>query len=552
MKKKAKKPAAKKVTPKISIASSTARAVAQTSLKLDTAEIRKPGRLEHVALDAIAIIRNPRQRAASAEEQAAFEDSIAAQGVLEPVLVRPMPKGFAGKAKYELIAGARRFAAARKKLGGAYKIPAHIKDVGDLEARLIALAENTSRSDMHPLDEAQEFVELVRMGAKVAQLAAGAGKSDRYVQKRMKIVEGLDKAGRDALGAGKLNVSQAIALAEIADKDVQKEILDEAIDANRNGWGEEFDAESIKRNAKWAIERKKAEAERRKNPPKPAPTKRSHQKKIEYPKPGINGLYARPKKNGALGHVYEWFKGAALRIEIEELSIAHDQRIAAFSYFAGKSVYAEPLTTKLKPAAYVDPDAVAALAIERIIAHELTPALPPGEYAALGLDLVKAVAELAANGCGKEAEALEKKLKPKLHIAAEPPSKPAPAPEKRTYDAIPKAAGAICLDMANKGGVVLVRAQRYSKFPNKFAEAADMPDEVVVEKAGRFFHYQYGGEVFPDKHAAPKPADTKTPLEAAIAAKPAPAAAATPAAAKPPAGQDGLEIPAFLKREKVA
>lgn len=75
--------------------------------------------------------------------------SVAAHGVLQPVLVRPTEKG------YELVAGHRRFAAAQK--AGLERIPAAVRDLTDVEALEIQLIENLERSDLHPLEEAHRL-----------------------------------------------------------------------------------------------------------------------------------------------------------------------------------------------------------------------------------------------------------------------------------------------------------------------------------------------------------------------------------------------------------
>ncbi|TNY05900.1 ParB/RepB/Spo0J family partition protein, partial [Escherichia coli] len=78
-------------------------------------------------------------------------ESIKGQGIMQPILVRPLSSS-AG-AGYEIIAGERRFRAA--KLAGLREVPVLVKDVPDESAAAMALIENIQREDLNPLEEAQ-------------------------------------------------------------------------------------------------------------------------------------------------------------------------------------------------------------------------------------------------------------------------------------------------------------------------------------------------------------------------------------------------------------
>jgi len=81
-------------------------------------------------------------------------DSIRAQGVLQPIVVRPVEPG-----QYEIIAGERRWRAAQ--LAGLHEIPVVIRDVPDQAAVAIALIENIQREDLNPLEEANALQRLI-------------------------------------------------------------------------------------------------------------------------------------------------------------------------------------------------------------------------------------------------------------------------------------------------------------------------------------------------------------------------------------------------------
>ena len=112
---------------------------------------------------------NPRH---TFEESALNEltESIKAQGVLSPLLVRPK-----GPHSYEIIAGARRFRAAQ--LARLEYVPVRIVELTDAQALETSIVENLQRRDVHPLDEANGYVALMHLDYTVEQIAAKCGKS---------------------------------------------------------------------------------------------------------------------------------------------------------------------------------------------------------------------------------------------------------------------------------------------------------------------------------------------------------------------------------------
>ena len=94
-------------------------------------------------------------------------ESIKSQGVMQPILVRPLETG-----GYEIIAGERRFRAA--KLAGLDSVPVLVKRVADEAAAVMALLENIQREDLNPLEEAQGLQRLVKEFGLTHELAAQA------------------------------------------------------------------------------------------------------------------------------------------------------------------------------------------------------------------------------------------------------------------------------------------------------------------------------------------------------------------------------------------
>ncbi|MDO9633375.1 MAG: ParB/RepB/Spo0J family partition protein [Humidesulfovibrio sp.] len=121
------------------------------------------------------IVPNPHQPRKEFDPQA-LEDlsaSIKVQGVLQPILVRPLADGKEG---YELVAGERRTRAS--KMAGLKEIPALVRTLTDMETLAIALIENLQREDLNAIEEARGFQQLLKdFGLNQEELARQVGKS---------------------------------------------------------------------------------------------------------------------------------------------------------------------------------------------------------------------------------------------------------------------------------------------------------------------------------------------------------------------------------------
>lgn len=110
-------------------------------------------------------------------------DSIAAQGVIQPVIVRPV-----GSAMYELLAGERRWRASQ--LAGLERIPVVVREVDEQAALAIALIENIQRDDLNPLEEAGALRRLLdEFGLSHMQVAEAVGKSRSTVTNLLRLLE---------------------------------------------------------------------------------------------------------------------------------------------------------------------------------------------------------------------------------------------------------------------------------------------------------------------------------------------------------------------------
>jgi ParB family chromosome partitioning protein len=111
--------------------------------------------------------------------------SIRTQGVLSPLLVRPLKER-----SFEIVAGARRYRAAQ--MAEVATVPVRIVNLTDAEAMEAALVENLIRADVHPMEEATGFARLLALDEpkySIEQLAARTGKNPAYVSARLKLTE---------------------------------------------------------------------------------------------------------------------------------------------------------------------------------------------------------------------------------------------------------------------------------------------------------------------------------------------------------------------------
>lgn len=138
-------------------------------------------------------------------------DSIRQYGVLQPLVVRPVPDG-----AYQLVAGERRWRAAR--MAGLSEVPVLIKELTDNETMEIALIENLQREDLNPLEEAQGYRDLMdKFGLTQEQVSARVGKSRPVVTNAMRLL-GLPEQVRAMLETTQISSGHARALLSLEDE----------------------------------------------------------------------------------------------------------------------------------------------------------------------------------------------------------------------------------------------------------------------------------------------------------------------------------------------
>jgi ParB family chromosome partitioning protein len=157
------------------------------------------------------------------DELSELQASLKASGLLQPITLRPSPKGTG----FELIAGERRFRAASSL--GWTEIPAVVRTIDDKTLLTLALIENLQRSDLNPLEEAEGYKRLVdEFALSHTQVGEVVGKDRSTVANLLRLLQ-LPAAVRRLLGDGSISLGHARALLGLGDDRAMIELAREAV-----------------------------------------------------------------------------------------------------------------------------------------------------------------------------------------------------------------------------------------------------------------------------------------------------------------------------------
>jgi ParB family transcriptional regulator, chromosome partitioning protein len=197
----------------------------------------------------VAMIKpNPNQPRTRFEPEAlrGLADSIAAAGVVQPLLVRPLADG-----SYELIAGERRWRAAQQ--AGIEKVPAIIRDEDEAKRLQTALVENMVREDLNPVDEARACAALVEdLGLSKEELARRVGRSRAAISNLVRLLD-LPDPVLELLESGGLSEGHGRAVLQAKGNEARLALAREAL---RRGWSVRETEQRAKANAKQATKRR--------------------------------------------------------------------------------------------------------------------------------------------------------------------------------------------------------------------------------------------------------------------------------------------------------
>ena len=205
--------------------------------------------LAHVPVEQIhPSPRQPRKRF-DHEATAGLAESIRAQGIIQPVVLRPRAAG-----GYELIAGERRWRAARE--ANLVTLPALIRDAADRDALLLGLVENVAREELSPIEEARAYAILAdEFELSLGEIAERVGASKPAVSNRLRLLELPD----DILGLverGDLTEGHARAVLAVPDNEGRRRLARKIV---RRG----LSVRAAEREARWSG----AATKRRRKPP---------------------------------------------------------------------------------------------------------------------------------------------------------------------------------------------------------------------------------------------------------------------------------------------
>ena len=188
--------------------------------------IHSDNRVEHIAVSKLIV--NPFQPRKISNEEALKElaESIKEHGIIQPIVVRKKEK------KYEIIAGERRFRAA--KLAGLKEVPAIVKEMTEQQMMEVAILENLQREDLTPIEEAEAYSSLIdNLNFTQDALAKRLGKSRPHIANHIRLLQ-LPEDVRQLMNEGILSMGHGRALLGLKNKGLIAEVAQKVIAQSLN------------------------------------------------------------------------------------------------------------------------------------------------------------------------------------------------------------------------------------------------------------------------------------------------------------------------------
>ncbi len=199
--------------------------------------------LAHVAVEQIHPNPNQPRKRFEGESVTGLAESIKAQGLIQPVVLRPRLEG-----GYELIAGERRWRAARE--AGIATVPAVVREADDRDTLLLGLVENVAREDLSPIEEARAYAVLIdEFGFALGEVAERVGRSKPTVSNRIRLLE-LPEDVLSMIARQELTEGHARAVLAVPDQDGRRRLAKRIVK-------EGLSVRAAERAARWAGARTK-------------------------------------------------------------------------------------------------------------------------------------------------------------------------------------------------------------------------------------------------------------------------------------------------------
>lgn len=188
-------------------------------LNADQTTVIRPSAVRNIPVDRIDPNPNQPRLAMDKTNLDELTSSVKEHGVLQPILVRPLPAG-----RYQLVAGERRLRAARA--AGLKAIPALIEEIDDDTALEIAVIENLQREDLSPIDEALIYDKMIHQhGYSIRKLAQKLGKDKGYLENRLRLADAPAEI-RELVSVRKDTLSHAYELLKVTDSKKRRNLAD--------------------------------------------------------------------------------------------------------------------------------------------------------------------------------------------------------------------------------------------------------------------------------------------------------------------------------------
>ncbi len=189
------------------------------------------GAPRELPIEALAPSRDQPRKRFDPELLEQLAASIRAQGIIQPIVVSPLPRPSDEGARYVIIAGERRWRAAQ--LAGLHAVPVVVRDSDEQQRLELALVENLQRAELNPIEEARAFSELMSIrGYTQETLAERVGKDRSTVANAIRLLR-LPERVQEMLRDGRLSMGHARALLGL---ERESEIAELAHEAVRGSW----------------------------------------------------------------------------------------------------------------------------------------------------------------------------------------------------------------------------------------------------------------------------------------------------------------------------